>query len=1206
MKSYIYIPIEQFFVGRHDKFIENIIENFRVILSTEKHGFSLKSSKNIEYLEHIIPPLDKNELIKKFNNEIQKLADFLQVNASKIYRDVDSKSIWDVVNSLKHKFLYTLIRAKQFQNLTKIRNIGLVIVSAEYTYISRPIVIEAKKRDIPVMDIEHGFFAVRPNPQVFNNKEYHKQIWFISDYLIVDNKLEADLFNTYARESQQYCPTLLPLGTPIISPELNTILKKDAIKKLNLDPSKKTLGIFPSWAEPHSPLDIFKTQFEEARFFDFIFRAIKEYPNHSSLQKLVKLHPAIKSFGERSIINYILDRAASYGINDIQIYTDFLSEIMVASDYIISSASSSVLWEGLRNGKPVALKLSNSLLKAINKNMLNKFNNLTDCGLLHLIINKNDFCSFLDTYSEELRLKAFRKRIKSFMNKWEINPLSLEKKCLNIVNWIKTHFPETSCESFKVKGSNMNKSIFCSIIIPVFNKLEYTKQCLDALCKETPTDLFELIIVNNASTDGTKEFLNEFAKTYPNVKVIHNQENLGFAKACNQGARVAEGKYLVFLNNDTVPLYGWLEEMLKIIETEKNVGIVGSKLLYPDNTIQHAGVAIADFPQSIYPYHIHRKSPADALEVNVVKDYQAVTGACMLIPKEFFDRLGGFDEGFLNGYEDVDLCFRVREAGYRVVYTPKSVLYHFESISEGRFKAVNENEKRLQEKWAGKIEPDVKVNYPKVSIVILNYNGWWDTIKCLESVYKSNYKKYQVIVVDNGSKIDNIEKFKNWAHKTQKNYIHCEKNRFIYPKNKFDKELVTIINKENLGFAGGNNIGIRYALKCGADYIWLLNNDTIIDKDALIELIKLAEIDKKIGMVSSKLYCYHDPKKVQYNGEKVVYEGMEDVKGELPKPTNSATGCSLLMRRKFIENVGLLDEDYFLYFEDNDISTRALKAGWKVYYNPYSKVYHKGGASVGGWLKTPLSVYYATRNLLLYHHKHDSLKILEIFDYLKYQFFPQLNGDRKKIYAFSQGIEDFIFKKKGKTDIDFKNISEIIKKIEREKSEIEESLKNLSEIGTKEKFYLIKNAFILKSDEYLNKFFNLAQVLFLKESYKKDKKEVDYYHQAEALYDNGQETEAIKLFKKTLELNPNFALAHNDLAYIYWRKKEIQKALHHLTKAMELDPDNRDIIWNFGQIMLGLGYAKDAYKVYKSYLKRHPGEKEIRQVVEELEKGQIF
>jgi len=688
-----------------------------------------------------------------------------------------------------------------------------------------------------------------------------------------------------------------------------------------------------------------------------------------------------------------------------------------------------------------------------------------------------------------------------------VNNPQLIKKLREGITPIKT-IEEDAIEWESIYKDLIKKKDKCdiSIIIPVFNKLEFTKQCLDALYEVTPNHLFELIIVNNASTDGTKEFLNEFAKTYPNVKVIHNQENLGFAKACNQGARAAKGKYLVFLNNDTIPLKDWLEEMLKIIETEKNVGIVGSKLLYPNNTIQHAGVAIADFLQSIYPYHIHRKSPADAPEVNVVKDYQAVTGACMLIPKGLFDRLGGFDEGFLNGYEDVDLCFQVREAGYRVVYTPKSVLYHFESISEGRFKAEKENEKRLQEKWAGKIKPDIEIYLPKVSVIILNYNNSQDTIKCLESIYKNiKYKRIQVIVIDNGSKTEDVLILKKWFNSQDIESIFCHKGHYFYNNEPFKRELIFIENQENLGFAGGNNIGIKYALNCGADYVWLLNNDIIIDKDALIELIKLAEIDKKIGMVSSKLYCYHELKKVHYNGEKIVYEGMEDVKGELPKPTNFATGCSLLMRRKFIENVGLLDEDYFLYFEDNDISTRALKAGWKVYYNPYSKIYHKGGASVGGWLKTPLSVYYATRNLLLYCYKHDGSKISEIFGSLKCQIFPQLNGDRKKIYAFSQGIEDFIFNKKGKTDIDFKNISEVIKKIEREKSEIEESLKNLFEIGTKEKFYLIKNAFILKSDEYLNKFFNLARVLFLKESYKKDKKEVDYYHQAEVLYNNGQE-----------------------------------------------------------------------------------------------------
>jgi len=123
---------------------------------------------------------------------------------------------------------------------------------------------------------------------------------------------------------------------------------------------------------------------------------------------------------------------------------------------------------------------------------------------------------------------------------------------------------------------------------------------------------------------------------------------------------------------------------------------------------------------------------------------------------------------------------------------------------------------------------------------------------------------------------------------------------------------------------------------------------------------------------------------------------------------------------------------------------------------------------------------------------------------------------------------------------------------------------------------------------------------------KSKKSREELYKEAEFLYKNGQEDKAIALFQKALALDPSFALAHNNLAFIYWQKQDVEKALHHIIKAMEISPDNRDIIWNCGQIMLGLGYAKDAYKVYKSYLKRHPEEKEIKQVVEELEKGQIF
>ena len=130
----------------------------------------------------------------------------------------------------------------------------------------------------------------------------------------------------------------------------------------------------------------------------------------------------------------------------------------------------------------------------------------------------------------------------------------------------------------------------CSIIIPVFNRVELTQQCLTHLAQVTSDPSFEVIIVDNASSDGTPEFLRTLEG---DIQVIRNEENRGFAKACNQGAALARGKYVVFLNNDTIPQPGWLSSLVEEVESHEQVGIVGSKLLCPNNTIQHAGVVIS-------------------------------------------------------------------------------------------------------------------------------------------------------------------------------------------------------------------------------------------------------------------------------------------------------------------------------------------------------------------------------------------------------------------------------------------------------------------------------------------------------------------------------------------------------------------------------------------------------------------------------------
>jgi len=239
-----------------------------------------------------------------------------------------------------------------------------------------------------------------------------------------------------------------------------------------------------------------------------------------------------------------------------------------------------------------------------------------------------------------------------------------------------------------------------SIIIPVFNRLEYTKKCLESVFEIGSEYIFEVIVVDNASSDGTKEFLETLGEK---IVAVHNEKNLGFAKACNVGAARANGEFLLFLNNDTIVTKNWMDVLVAELDENPEITIAGSKLLYPDETIQHAGVV---FGEDKIPYHIYSREIKEKHYVNKKRKFSALTAACMLVRKEIFDKVGGFDENFLNGYEDVDLCLGIKELGKEIVYCPESVVYHYESISEGRLDKHNENKELLLKKWGDKIKQD--------------------------------------------------------------------------------------------------------------------------------------------------------------------------------------------------------------------------------------------------------------------------------------------------------------------------------------------------------------------------------------------------------------------------------------------------------------------------------------------------------------------
>jgi len=242
-----------------------------------------------------------------------------------------------------------------------------------------------------------------------------------------------------------------------------------------------------------------------------------------------------------------------------------------------------------------------------------------------------------------------------------------------------------------------------SIIIPVYNRWRLTQRCLESICGAAEQAAYEVIVVDNHSTDDTNRVLQAVEG---DVTVLRQPENRGFAAACNAGARLAQGEHLLFLNNDTEVKPGWLDSLLGCARAEESVGAVGAKLLYPAGDVQHAGIAIS---VKKVPYLIFQHFGAEHPAVCEKREMQAVTGACMLVPKSIFDQAGGFDEEYYNGFEDVDFCLRLRQQGLRVIYCPEATITHHEESSAGRKDRDRENLERLLDLWSDTLLEDETV-----------------------------------------------------------------------------------------------------------------------------------------------------------------------------------------------------------------------------------------------------------------------------------------------------------------------------------------------------------------------------------------------------------------------------------------------------------------------------------------------------------------
>ncbi len=281
----------------------------------------------------------------------------------------------------------------------------------------------------------------------------------------------------------------------------------------------------------------------------------------------------------------------------------------------------------------------------------------------------------------------------------------------------------------------------------------------------------------------------------------------------------------------------------------------------------------------------------------------------------------------------------------------------------------------------------------KIFIIILNWNGGKDTIECLNSVLNIDYDNFQIILVDNGSNDGIVD----------------------YVKNEFPSIIVLEAN-ENLGFVEGNNVGIRYALADNTDYIFLLNNDTIVSQNILNELLVVIKKSKDIAVVTPKILNYYDKDVIEsvggilslnYSKNIAIGYGQKD-NGQYDhdKEVNFVSGCAFFARADIFKKVGLFDKKYFAYYEDMDICWKLVKQGYKLYYAYKAKVWHKVSAATGGY-KSPNAIYWSTRNRFIFvkscGSKRNIVFFIIYFIFIYFLFFILSNifsGKRERIRAF--------------------------------------------------------------------------------------------------------------------------------------------------------------------------------------------------------------
>src|SRR5574337_1382976 len=488
-----------------------------------------------------------------------------------------------------------------------------------------------------------------------------------------------------------------------------------------------------------------------------------------------------------------------------------------------------------------------------------------------------------------------------------------------------------------------------SIVIVTYNSASTIRACLDSVLNEARLAT-DLIVVDNLSTDETRSVLREYQGR---IATILNPDNIGFSAACNQGIRASAGQHVVLLNPDTVVTSGWLERLLS--HASAGVGAVGP---------------VSDYVAGLQKFHLylpaHRPTTMTLAEladllggVNQGKavETKLLIGFCMLVPRKVLDEVGLLDEDLFLGNDDLDLSWRLRLRGYRLLVATDAFVHHegqvsFKSEAETKTsRLVQESTDRLyanlvthygpgnvpspMELWgidwfkptAASFRVRAKAMGGQLtSIIILTHNGIEHTRKCLASIEAHTPEPHELVIVDNGSDDGTIAYLRS--------YMAAHDNVRV------------IANRSNRGFAAGNNQGLALAR---GDYLLLLNNDTIVTIGWLQRMLQVFLAHPDVGIVGPMSNYVSGPQLVR----EVSYKGPEGLEafavkwaqghdGQSAEATR-VVGFCLLTRKEVIARIGGLDEQFGSgNFEDDDFCIRAFQVGFRARIALDAFIHHTG------------------------------------------------------------------------------------------------------------------------------------------------------------------------------------------------------------------------------------------------------------------------